>query len=288
LHVNLQRQIINYFKQQNKSQFLIATHSEEFIKSVDIKSILSVLSGKPRRIESGSAIISALSEIDNIDIVRTQESPYILYLEGEDDERILSAWANTLNETEVYQQFYAYVLGGSTKEEMKKKADNHFKALKQIVPILKRAVILDYDNEDVAIIPPLDQCVMNEWKRKNIDNYLLIPDAWKRAVAAELKDQPHNLFFSHYNQLIDKVFLEQNLFLPQQSQWKTLKAQIFSIIDGKKLLFENPDSLFLQIKAESHNILKINRPAIASAMIKDEIHEDIVRFFENLGKILKQ
>ena len=49
LHINLQRLIINYLKQQNKTQFLIATHSEEFIKGVEINSILSVLSGKPMR-----------------------------------------------------------------------------------------------------------------------------------------------------------------------------------------------------------------------------------------------
>jgi len=64
-----------------------------------------------------------LSEVDNIDIVRTQESPFILYLEGEDDERILSAWANTLGKTEVYQQFYPYILGGSTKKDMQTKAE---------------------------------------------------------------------------------------------------------------------------------------------------------------------
>lgn len=282
LHVNLQRQIINYFKQQNKTQFLVATHSEEFIKGVDINSILSVLSGKPKRVDSNNAIIAALSEVDNIDIVRTQESPFILYIEGEDDERILSAWANTLGKTEVYQQFYPYILGGSTKKDMQIKADNHYKALKLIVPDLKRALLLDYDSDEDAINPPSNQPVMNEWKRKNIDNYLLVPDAWKRAVATELKEEPDNLFLSPYYQLISDTFLAQNLFLPPQGSWKTLKAQIFSIIDGKKLLFENQDSLFNQIKSIGDKKLRINRSSVASVMLPIEIHEHVDQFFDNL------
>lgn len=282
LHVNLQRQIINYFKQHNKTQFLVATHSEEFIKGVDINSILSVLSGKPKRVDSNNAIIAALSEVDNIDIVRTQESPFILYIEGEDDERILSAWANTLGKTEIYQQFYPYILGGSTKNDMRIKADNHYKALKQIVPDLKRALLLDYDSDEVAINPPSNQPVMNEWKRKNIDNYLLVPDAWKRAVAKELNEEPDNLFLSPYYELISDTFLSQNLFLPPQGSWKTLKAQIFSIIDGKKLLFENQDSLFIQIKSIRDNDLKINRSTVASVMLPIEIHEHVDQFFDNL------
>ncbi|MDR2906934.1 MAG: AAA family ATPase, partial [Bacteroidales bacterium] len=84
LHVNLQRQILNYIKQHTQIQFLIATHSEEFIKNVEVSSILSMLSGKPVRIQASGSVISAMSVVDNMDVVRTQDNPYILYIEGED------------------------------------------------------------------------------------------------------------------------------------------------------------------------------------------------------------
>lgn len=281
LHVNLQRQIINYFKQNIRTQFLIATHSEEFIKGLDISSVLSILSGKPKRVESGNSVISALSIVDNIDIVRTQDSPYILYVEGEDDERILSSWAFTLNKTELYNKFYPYVLGGSTKNQMKEKADIHFSALKQINPTIKRVILLDYDSDEAAINPPADQYVLNEWKRKNIDNYLLVPDAWKRAVAILLKEDMSGLFVTPYFELIDKIFAEQNLTLPANYNWNNVNAQIFKIIDGKKLLFEQKDSLFLQLRDLDKNLI-VNRVAIASAMKSDEIHNDVIAFFANL------
>ncbi|MDR3219311.1 MAG: ATP-binding protein [Dysgonamonadaceae bacterium] len=69
---------------------------------------------------------------------------------------------------------------------------------------------------------------------------------------------------------------------------KNVKAQIFSIIDGKKLLFENPDSLFEQIKNVDSANLKINRSTIASVMTASEIHNDIDIFFDNLAIIVGQ
>jgi len=286
LHVNLQRQIVNYFK-QSKIQFLIATHSEEFIRNVEINSILSILSGNPKRVTSNDSVISALSDINNIDIVRTQENPYILYLEGEDDERILASWAKTLDKNSIYQKFYPFTLGGSTKMEMKNRADRHYQALKQVIPTLKRAILLDYDREDVALNPPANQFVLNEWKRKNIDNYLLVPDAWKRAVQSLTKQNIDDLFMQPYNNVIDTFFAEQNLLLPPNSTWENVKAQIFSVLDGKKLLFENQDCLFKRIKEVDNTEIKINRSMVAAEMKDEEIHEDVKLFFENLTKIIE-
>jgi hypothetical protein len=116
----------------------------------------------------------------------------------------------------------------------------------------------------------------------------LVPDAWKRAVATELNEEPGSLFLSPYYEVISDTFLAQNLFLPPQGSWKTIKAQIFSIIDGKKLLFEDQDSLFNQIKSIGHKALKITRLSVASAMLPEEIHEHVDQFFANLEIITNQ
>ncbi|MGH8547416.1 MAG: AAA family ATPase [Methylococcales bacterium] len=52
LHVNLQREILDYFKRKSaerNTQFLIATHAEEFAKGVDGSQIISLLSQAPTR-----------------------------------------------------------------------------------------------------------------------------------------------------------------------------------------------------------------------------------------------
>lgn len=177
LHVNLQKQILSYFKQKKQIQFLIATHSEEFIRGVEVNSIVSILSGQPKRIQSTEEVVRAMSVVDNIEVIRTKQNPYILYVEGEDDERILTAWAETLAKIEVLKQFYIYKMGGSSKEEMKKRQEEHFTALKQINPDIKRLVLFDYDTEK-SFHPDENNPVIKEWKRKNIENYLLVPEAW--------------------------------------------------------------------------------------------------------------
>ncbi len=286
LHNNLQRAVINYFLSRGV-QFLIATHSEEFIRDIDIHSILSIMSGAPRRVSSNVEIIHALSDVDNNDIIRTQESPFILYLEGEDDDRILSEWARALGKYDIYHRFYPFILGGANKSLMREKSDTHYKALKQIVPTLKRVLLLDYDGDE-TYHPDTNNPVYHEWKRKNIDNYLLVPDAWKRAVAEAVGEEVDSLFMGPYTKIIDDFFTEQNLTLPKISTWRNVKASIFSVLDGKKILFENNDALFRRISECGDSHLKINRQRIASAMVSEELHQDIIDFFDALGKIVAE
>ena len=145
--------------------------------------------------------MKALSEIDNNDVFRTQENPYILYVEGEDDERILAAWANVLNKNEIYQKFYPYMLGGTTKKLMSDKSDMHYKALKQINPALKRILLLDYDDQ-ATYHPEKGNSCLREWKRKNIDNYLLVPEAWVRAICYAFNETEVNLFIQPYVDIV--------------------------------------------------------------------------------------
>ena len=286
LHNNLQRVIVNYFLSRGV-QFIIATHSEEFIRNIDIHSILSIMSGCPKRVLSNSEVIHALSDVDNNVVIRAQESPFILYLEGEDDDRILSEWARILGKEQIYQRFYPFILGGTDKYVMKERSDIHYRALKQIVPEVKRVLLLDYDGED-SFHPAKDNPVYQEWGRKNIDNYLLVPDAWIRAVSVAIEEPQDSLFLATYRGLIENFFLGQNLILPKGATWRQLDAEIFKVLDGKKILFEKENSLFHQIEAVNDSHLKINRQRIAKSMLVEELHQDIVSFFEFLESVVNQ
>ncbi len=55
LHVNLQREVLDYFKRKSQelgTQFLIATHAEEFVRGVDASQIISLLNKVPKRVPS--------------------------------------------------------------------------------------------------------------------------------------------------------------------------------------------------------------------------------------------
>jgi len=281
LHVNLQREILDFFKRKSierNVQFLIATHAEEFVRGVDASQIVSLLSQMPTRIPSTPEILRAMSEVSNEEITRLMESPYILYVEGESDERILRAWADQCGAQEAIDKICFKTMEGGGKENMKTKADEHYSALQQIIPNVSRLILFDFDSES-TYHPPPDNPALAEWKRKNIENYLLVPDAWKRRSELLLGGP---LFATPVLQIIDSFFSDQNLTLPTGKNWRNVTANIFEVVDGKRILFENNDSLFHKLRTGSPP-LQLIREQVAMSMTADEIHEDVHHFF---GKIV--
>jgi len=280
LHVNLQREILDFFKRkslQSGTQFLIATHSEEFVRGVNVSEIVSLLNQVPRRVQSVPEVLRAMADVSNEEIALLVGSPYILYVEGESDERILRAWAAGCGAQDAINKISFKSMAGGDKQSMKNRADEHFAALKQIVPEVSRLMLFDYDDR-TTYHPEPDNPALAEWKRKNIENYLLVPDAWKRA-AEKFGDGP--LFVDPILQVIDDFFIGQNLTLPPGKTWRNVAANVFNVVDGKRILFEDDNSLFQQLRT-GHPPVQLPREHIAGAMLPDEIHEDVHRFLDKL------
>ena len=130
-------------------------------------------------------------------------------------------------------------MGGGTKLAMKERAEKHFNGLREIIPSVKRMMLFDYDSDATAFNVGDDNPAITEWQRKNIENYLLVPAAWKRAIQKKPNIKGDDLFSQLANQLVDDFFRSQNIFLPPDSTWVNVSANIFQVIDGKKILFEN-------------------------------------------------
>ena len=285
LHVNLQREILDYFKRKSQelgTQFLIATHAEEFARGVDASQIVSLLHRKPKRVESTQAVLQAMADVSNEEITRLMASPYILYVEGESDERILRAWAGACGAHKAMDKVCFKTMGGGGKKNMKERADAHFVALQQIVPGVARLMLFDFDDADEAFHPKADNPVLAEWKRRNIENYLLVPDAWRRAALQQMQLTADDLFAQSTLKIIDNFFVDQNLTLPPGRTWRQLNANVFSVVNGKKILFENADGLFQQLRAADPSIALI-REAVALSMTADEIHDDVHEFIAKMG-----
>lgn len=283
LHVNLQREILDYFKRKSTEknvQFLIATHAEEFAKGVDASQIVSLLSHMPKRVASTPEVLRAMADVSNAELAQLWDSPIILYVEGESDERILRAWAKTCEAEEAISKVCFRVMGGGTKQQMKDNADNHFNALQHIVSGVQRIVLFDYDDR-AAYHPEPNNPVLFEWGRKNIENYLLVSDAWVRAAFRELGLESDSLFAEPIRALINNFFGSENLTLPQGKQWISLSTQVFKDVDGKKLLFENDNSLFQQLRRNDPAV-ELIREVVAVNMSAEEIHQDVSSFFEKL------
>jgi len=297
LHVNLQREILDYFKNQNvkqrNTQFLVATHAEEFIQGVDVSQIVSLLDRVPKRIEATPAILTAMADVSNLEITQLSELalPILLYVEGETDERLLRGWASTLGIVDKLNQVCFRVMRGGSKEKMKEDSQRHFEGVLQIIPSAKRLVLLDYDDE-ATYHPEPNNPVLYEWRRKNIENYLLVSESWVRAALQKMGISNQEIFSSPVRQFIEEFFSSENLTLPPSQSWKNVKANIFQVVNGKKLLFENHDSLFQRLKSYKHptltgSALELTREIVAVNMLPDEIHEDVHRFFAKLGQIIR-
>ena len=50
-----------------------------------------MLSHKPQRLTSASGILTAMADVSNAELSQLSASPFVLYVEGETDERILRA-----------------------------------------------------------------------------------------------------------------------------------------------------------------------------------------------------
>lgn len=288
LHVNLQREILDYFKRkalERGVQFLIATHAEELARGVDATQIVSLVSGTPKRIQSTPALLRAMADVANEEITRLQASPYILYVEGESDERILRAWANQCGATAAIDRFCFHVMAGGSKPDMKRAADDHFVALQQIIPDINRMMLFDYDDSAKAFHPTSENPSLAEWKRKNIENYLLVPDAWRRAVLQHIGQDAPDLFTTPVLQIVDRFFADQNLTLPVGRTWRDVAANIFSVVDGKRILFENDDSLFQLLRSATPPSPLI-REKVALNMTTDEIHNDVHEFMGRLSSLV--
>ena len=286
LHVNLQRELLDYFKKKSAEknvQFLIATHAEEFAKGVDAQQIVSLLRQKPTRIESTPAILRAMADVSNEEIARLVGAPYITYVEGQSDERILRAWAEQCGALPVMDKVCFKVMGGGSKLDMQRQGDAHFNALVQVVPGVKRLML--FDRDEAAFHPADDNPVLVEWKRRNVENYLLVPSAWQRVALQLLESPDADLFSDPVLKLIDAFFADQNLTLPPGRSWRTVAADIFRAVNGKGILFENDDSLFHTLRNGEPSV-QVLRERVASVMTADEIHEDVHRFFSKLNAMV--
>lgn len=146
---------------------------------------------------------------------------------------------------------------------------------------LTRLMLFDYDDSSNAFHPASDNAALAEWKRRNIENYLLVPDAWRRAAQRLMNCKADSLIAYPVSQIINTFFSDQNLSLPAGKTWKNVTANIFSVVDGKKILFEDDNSLFHQLRTGSPP-LQLIREQIAMSMNVDEIHQDVHDFIDKL------
>ena len=207
LHMILQDAIYHELRStaaRNRSQLIVATHSEVVINSVEPRELVVTLS-QPRLVadnQERSRLISSLRVLSNADVTQALDVRGILYVEDYTDINILRVWAETLQHrasglltTELMWKPTAFqVQQGRPSRGIT--AREHFAALQLVRDDLPGLELVDGDAHEAVGDTPITGNGLQRvrWRRYEIESYLLHPEALARFVTVQVGvnvAQPH-------------------------------------------------------------------------------------------------
>lgn len=202
-HVILQRQVyleLLKLARRRQAQLIVATHSEVLLDSTEPTHVYAFLGHAHRPLANESErdqLREALKRITTTELLLAREIGSVLYVEGPTDELILTEWARVLEHPalEFFRRPFVHPLGGRDLREAKA----HFFAIRAAIPGVRAVCLLDGDslNEPDHEVQSAGLVVIR-WRRYEIENYLLHPEAIKRFVRAPLiEDSIEEGFWQH-------------------------------------------------------------------------------------------
>jgi hypothetical protein len=179
-HLEILRQkqvydLISNVVRENKSQLIIASHSEGLLNVVSKENNLVVgFIGKPHQLIDRGSMHKILRDVELKDIYLAQQKGWILYLEGFSDLAILREFAIKLNHEEATKALelpFVYFVG-----DYPKKARDHYKVLVEAHPNTKGIAIFDKLPMGLSKDFNSENLVGFEWKKREIENYFCYPE----------------------------------------------------------------------------------------------------------------
>lgn len=310
LHPDVQRQLLGLLREAGPD-ILLATHSTEIMAEADPTEILLIDKTKQRaeRLRDITGVQRALAtvgSIQNITLTALARNRKVLFVEGDKDFRLLRRIAKKVGLTELSSGLGITALesgGFGSWQRVTTLAEGIEDALGTKLHI---GAIYDKDfhcDEEVEkIVSSLEEnlVVAHVHKRKEIENYLLIPSvldrAVKRAVAdrtarsnvqlspvPDVQDMLFDITDSKKNHVIAQLLKERDNYFRSNkrdsssihqetlemvdSQWENLDMRM-QLVPGKEVLAE------LRTKYQEFGI-SLTDAKVVEAMHKDEIPRDL-------------
>jgi hypothetical protein len=277
LHVILQDIIYDELRGlavKQKSQLIIATHSEVIINAVDPRE-LCMMFGRPRMLastEERSLLMNSLGWIENNDLILAENARGILYVEGHTDLAILREWARILDHA-VYPILTKDVFWKPLVWELRNqgrgiKAQDHYEGLKLVRDDLPGLILMEGDdNPNVPETPITGRGLQRlRWKRYEIESYLVLPIVLARFVESVVGDPSSAKLhiedlYRHFEETYPPAFLRNPM------------ADIPMLIGTKARRDLIPPALEA---AGIHGIEYTSFYEIAALMRPEEIHPEVI------------
>jgi energy-coupling factor transporter ATP-binding protein EcfA2 len=307
LHPAVQRQLMHLFRSAGP-KIILATHSSELLSEAEPNEIVIVDKGQKtgRRIRQPLQVQRALDVLGsshNIVLSRLARSRKVCFVEGSDAKLLRSlarklGYADLANGDDIIFIPIGGLSGWSRIESMK------FAFCQAIGESIGLFVILDRDyrcdEEIFAIRTEIARHVPEVFihERKEIENYLIIPDALARAVknsqltaslliAAmnELEDAVLSQYTARHAEFQkktgqDSATLHQESLRRFRAKWKMIETQV-KLVPGKDFL----SSLNQRLQQAGEKALTPSR--ILDAMKREDVPEDMLSLIQALENFRK-
>ena len=271
-HVMRQKQVVQRIREvisDRGGQLIAATHSEVVLNATDPSDILGFFSTGPRALATSqdrARLVDALRKLEVSDLLRARECGAILYVEGESDEDILREWARILEHPA--KKFFALPNIRRLHGRLPQEARHHFALLRTEFPELSGVCLLDRNDHEKRD-EGRDQVGFQvlQWKRYEIENYLLHPDTIKRFVARTPTANP---------EVIDAEFGRQ---LPRD-------ADPFSDLPALVEVKASDSLLLPMLERAGRRTKKTDLYQLAAVMKPEEIHPEVEEKLDRIAKEL--
>ncbi|MEN6551644.1 MAG: ATP-binding protein [Methanobacterium sp.] len=298
MHADLQRKIIRLLLGKQYQQLIVATHSIEIISEVEPENILVVdktksMSRFTNTIPAVQRIIDNIGGVHNIQLTRLWKCKKCILVEGK-DLKILRHFHNTLfPKSEIPIETipnmsiggwsgWDYAIGSSM--FLKNNADETI----YTYCILDR----DYYTKDLIeerLKKAKDRGVkLHIWERKEIENYLIVPEAISRIINREtnlsiradkliITEQIEKICNDLYNDTFDCIATQISDTNRRESQkanskTRTIMDEYWKSIDGKLTLISGKEVLKrLSTWSQAEYHVSLSSEKIAKEMKEEEI-----------------
>ena len=264
--------------QDREAQLIVASHSEVILDETPHENIIAFLGEQPKPLalsQQKSQLKKSLSQISSADYLLAEQRGGILYVEDYTDVEILREWAYRLDHPArkfLESPFVVYI------GNVPSRARDHFNGLRSAYPKLRGVMLID--NTDTS----LQEGVLKElmWKRREIENYLMVPKAILRFCERELK-RFHGLIV---DENATDLFVESGLEDVEAILKKKLLPEVFDrpledtpFLLNMKMSEDILEPFFKELYKHfrEYNMMPKNKLyRLAAVMNKEEIHPEVI------------
>ncbi|WP_316637686.1 AAA family ATPase [uncultured Ruminococcus sp.] len=276
LHARLQSELLNRIQaslsDQPQKQILISTHSVEIIKQAPLEIIYSM--EKRKYLAEESSRVAVLAGIGSeyfpkLDLLKRFKK--LVFIENDSDRKILKKLGEKCN----IPLSEDVVFWATTDDHSRRRY--LFNELQKIIPDLKCVSIRDRDMENVDVVgegleykpiplPPDSKILLLNWRRKNIESYLLCPRAIAEYASVDVETVKAHIQ-EHFALAIDDA-----------GYTEAFPPDAIKTTDGKKM-FTDPANGF-------EKMYKCKKYDVANHMREDEVCQDIKTFLTRVRDFL--